>query len=86
MEMTAEEIKQFWRGFCQRRKISADLVARGEAIIDKDPDYWADQTMMKLLWNQLSELPPGLGCPRVNAAPMFRSPSSAMLSAKSSIP
>jgi hypothetical protein len=27
MEMTAEEIKQFWRGFCQRRKISAEPVA-----------------------------------------------------------
>jgi len=49
MEMSAEEIKQFWRGFCQRRKISADVVAKGEAIIDKDPDYWADQTMGDLL-------------------------------------
>ena len=37
MEMSAEEIKQFWRGFCQRRKISAELVARGEAVIDKTP-------------------------------------------------
>ena len=49
MEMTAEEIKQFWRGFCQRRKIGADVVAKGEAIIDKAPDYWADQTMSDLL-------------------------------------
>jgi len=49
MEMSAEEVKQFWRGFCQRRKISAELVAKGEAIIDQDPDYWADQTMSDLL-------------------------------------
>ena len=49
MDMSAEEIKQFWRGFCQRRKISADVVAKGEAIIDKDPDYWADQPMGDLL-------------------------------------
>ena len=49
MEMSAEEIKQFWRGFCQRRKISAELVARGEAVIDNDPEYWADQTMGDLL-------------------------------------
>ena len=49
MEMTAEEIKQFWRGFCERRKISAELVARGEAEIAKDPEYWADQTMSDLL-------------------------------------
>ena len=49
MDMSAEEIKQFWRGFCQRRKISADVVTKGEAIIDKDPDYWADQTMGDLL-------------------------------------
>ena len=53
MEMSAEEVKQFWRGFCQRRKIGADIVSRGEAIIDKDPDYWADQTMGELL-DQLS--------------------------------
>jgi hypothetical protein len=49
MDMSAEEIKQFWRGFCQRRKIAADVVAKGEAIIDKDPEYWADQTMGDLL-------------------------------------
>ena len=49
MEMTAEEIKQFWRGFCQRRKIAAEVIAKGEAIIDKDPEYWADQTMGDLL-------------------------------------
>jgi hypothetical protein len=49
MEMSAEEVKQFWRGFCQRRKISAEVIARGEAVIDKDPDYWADQTMSDLL-------------------------------------
>ena len=36
---------------CQRKKSnsSADLIARGEAVIDKDPDYWADQTMGDLL-------------------------------------
>jgi hypothetical protein len=49
MEMSAEEIKQFWRGFCQRRKISAELVAKGEAVIEKDPEDWADQTMGDLL-------------------------------------
>ena len=49
MEMTAEEIKQFWRGFCQLRKIGADVIAKGDAIIDKDPEYWADQTMGDLL-------------------------------------
>ena len=49
MDMSAEEIKQFWRGFCQRRKISADVIARGDAEIDKDPEYWADQTMSDLL-------------------------------------
>ena len=49
MEMTAEEVKQFWRGYCERRKIGADIVAKGEAIIGKDPEYWADQTMGDLL-------------------------------------
>jgi hypothetical protein len=49
MNMSAEEVKQFWRDFCQRRKLPADVVARGEKKIAEDPDYWADQTMMKLL-------------------------------------
>ena len=49
MDMSAEEIKQFWHGFCQRRKIAVDVIAKGDAIIDKDPDYWADQTMGDLL-------------------------------------
>jgi len=49
MEMTAEEIKQFWRGYCERRKLSKEIVAKGEVKIDEDPDYWADQTMARLL-------------------------------------
>ena len=58
MEMSAEEIKQFWRGYCERRKISAELVTRGEAEIAKDPEYWADQTMGDLL-DKLSGKKPG---------------------------
>src|SRR5215212_4786699 len=49
MDMTPEEVKQFWRDYCQRRAISKDIVARGEAKIDENPDYWADQTMGRLL-------------------------------------
>jgi hypothetical protein len=49
MNMSAEEVKQFWRDFCARRKVAADVVAAGEKKIDEDPDYWADQTMMDLL-------------------------------------
>jgi hypothetical protein len=49
MDISAEEIKEFWRGWCQRRKIGADLVAKGETEIDKDPERWADETMDRLL-------------------------------------
>ena len=48
-DMTDDEVKQFWHGFCERKKIAPALRARGDAKIDEDPDYWADQTMMKLL-------------------------------------
>ncbi|HYL25799.1 MAG TPA: hypothetical protein VEV21_15520 [Burkholderiales bacterium] len=48
-DMSAEEVKQFWHGFCERKKIDPSIRARGDAKIDEDPDYWADQTMMKLL-------------------------------------
>ena len=49
MHMSAEEVKQFWRGYCQRRKVAAEVVKKGEQEIDKDPEYWADQTMDQLL-------------------------------------
>ena len=49
MEMSAEEVKQFWRGYCERRKLAKDVVVKGEKKIDEDPDYWADQTMDQLL-------------------------------------
>ena len=49
MEMSAEEVKQFWRGYCERRKLGKDVIAKSEKKIDEDPDYWADQTMDQLL-------------------------------------
>ena len=48
-DMTAEEVKQFWHGFCERKKVDPATRARGDKKIDEDPDYWADQTMLKLL-------------------------------------
>ena len=49
MDISAEEVKQFWREYCQRRKIDARIIERGEAKIAEDPDYWADQEMDELL-------------------------------------
>ncbi len=49
MEMTAKEVKEFWRGYCERRKLGKDVIAKGDAIIDEDPQFWADQTMDQLL-------------------------------------
>jgi len=49
MNMSAEEVKQFWRGYCERRKVRPELVKKGESKIDEDPDFWADQTMDELL-------------------------------------
>jgi len=49
MEMSAEEIKQFWRGYCERRGVAKNLIAKGEKKIEEDPQYWADQTMDRLL-------------------------------------
>ena len=49
MDMSAEEVKQFWRGYCERRKVAKDVVAKGERKIDEDPEFWADQTMDELL-------------------------------------
>ena len=48
-DISAEEIKQFWHDFCERRGIDDATRARGDAKIDVDPEYWADQTMPRLL-------------------------------------
>jgi hypothetical protein len=48
-DMSAEEVKQFWHGFCERKGIDAATRARGDKKIDEDSEYWADQTMLRLL-------------------------------------
>ncbi len=47
--ITADEIKEFWHGFCERQGVGAELRARGDKHIDEDPEHWADQTMWDLL-------------------------------------
>jgi hypothetical protein len=49
VNISAEEIKEFWRGYCERRDISPDIVAKGEKKIEEDPERWADETMDSLL-------------------------------------
>jgi hypothetical protein len=48
-DISADEIKQFWHDFCERRDVDAATRARGDAKIEADPEYWADQTMFRLL-------------------------------------
>jgi len=48
MHMSAEEVKEFWREFCERHGLSDEVIAEGEAKIEADPEYWADQTMGRL--------------------------------------
>lgn len=47
--MTADEIKEFWHGFCERQHVSEAVRAAGDRKIDEDPEHWADQTMWDLL-------------------------------------
>jgi hypothetical protein len=47
-DISAEEIKEFWHDFCDRKGVDAATRARGDKI-DHDPEYWADQTMLRLL-------------------------------------
>jgi hypothetical protein len=48
-DMSADEVKEFWHGFCERKGVDAATRARGDAKIERDPNYWADQTMVRLL-------------------------------------
>ena len=47
--MSAEEIKQFWHGFCERQRIKPDVRSEGDRRIEADPEFWADQTMWQLV-------------------------------------
>ena len=49
MNLTTDEVKQYWRDYCTRHKVPAELLALGEQRIQEKPDHWADQTMDKLL-------------------------------------
>jgi hypothetical protein len=49
MDLSSEEVREYWRDFCKRHEVGKDLVAKGEAKINADPDYWADHTMWELL-------------------------------------
>ncbi len=40
--MSADEIKDFWRGFCERQGVSPAVRAAGEKKIEEDPEHWAD--------------------------------------------
>jgi hypothetical protein len=48
-DISAEEIKQFWHDFCERKGIDPATRARGDAKIEENPEHWADQTMLRLL-------------------------------------
>ena len=48
-DISADEIKQFWNDFCERKGVDKATRERGNAKIEADPEYWADQTMPKLL-------------------------------------
>ena len=47
--ISADEIKEFWRGYCKRQKIDAALRAAGDKRIEEDPEFWADHTMAELV-------------------------------------
>ena len=47
--MSTQEIKDFWHGFCERQKVPANLRAKGDKLIEADPEQWADRTMHELL-------------------------------------
>jgi len=49
MDMSAQEIQEFWHGFCERQKVPPALRAEGDREIAADPEFWADHTMWDLV-------------------------------------
>ena len=44
MDMSREEVTQYWLDFCKRHEVGNDLLARGRSKIHADPEFWADHT------------------------------------------
>ena len=49
MDLSAEEVRQYWLDFCRRHEVGKELAAEGEAKLKADSEYWADHTMWELL-------------------------------------
>ena len=49
MDLSAEEVRQYWLDFCKRHEVGPDLIAKGESKIKADSEFWADHTMWELL-------------------------------------
>lgn len=49
MRMSAEEVKKYWQDYCDRHDLDERVIGQGNAKIEKDREYWADQTMQQLL-------------------------------------
>ncbi|MSQ55357.1 MAG: hypothetical protein EXR31_08330 [Betaproteobacteria bacterium] len=47
--MSADEIKEYWNDYCDRKGVTAAARAQGNKMIEDDPERWADQSMPELL-------------------------------------
>lgn len=47
--ISADEVKEYWHDYCERKGVLATARAAGDRLIEADPEHWADQTMADLL-------------------------------------
>jgi len=47
--ISADEVKEYWHDFCDRKGVLATARTAGDRMIEEDPERWADHTMAELL-------------------------------------
>ncbi len=48
MEVTLQEVQDYWQRYCKRHELESEITAQGQRFISLDHNYWADHTMQEL--------------------------------------
>jgi len=48
MEVTLEEVQDYWARYCIRHALKQEIMTQGKRLIALDHSYWADHTMRQL--------------------------------------
>ena len=48
MEVTLQDVLDYWKRYCERHDLRPDILVQGQCDIAMDHHYWADHPMQQL--------------------------------------